>query len=121
MASTEYDVGDVTDFPAAQAQRRKAGSRHLAIVRRDESFFAVRDICPHQGARLSSGTVSGTPKNCLPGEEVVLDRVGEVLICPWHGWEYDLVTGKTLDNPSSGRVRTYPVRVEGGRVLVNVG
>jgi 3-phenylpropionate/trans-cinnamate dioxygenase ferredoxin subunit len=121
MDSKEHDVGAVSEFEPGEIRKKMVGSRAIAIVRKGDSFLAVRDLCPHQGAPLSSGTVSGTPRRCVPGEEIVLDRVGEILICPWHGWEFDLISGGTLDNPRSGRVRTYPVRVKGNRVIVNIG
>ena len=43
------------------------------------------------------------------------------LSCPWHGWEYDVRTGRSLCEPEKVRVRTYPARVEDGRVLVELG
>jgi nitrite reductase/ring-hydroxylating ferredoxin subunit len=46
-----------------------------------------------------------------PGE-YVWDREGEILRCPWHGWEFDLTTGRSIFNPHKLRVRTYEVTVE---------
>jgi 3-phenylpropionate/trans-cinnamate dioxygenase ferredoxin subunit len=121
MDSREYDVGAVDDFRPGEVRRKSIGKRGIAIVRRDDNFYALRDLCPHQGAQLSTGTLSGTPRPCLPGEDIVLDRIGKILICPWHGWEFDVANGRSTDSPCSGRVRTYPVRVCEGRVMVNVG
>ena len=121
MVSREHDVGAVSDFAPGRPHRLTVAGRPLVLVRKGETFFALRDICPHQGAPLSSGKVSGTPKPCLPGQEIVLHRVGEILICPWHGWEFDLSKGCAIANPRRGRVRTYPVRVKGDRVIVDSG
>jgi 3-phenylpropionate/trans-cinnamate dioxygenase ferredoxin subunit len=56
----------------------------------------------------------------MPGEAIPYGRVGEILACPWHGWEYDLSSGRSLTSPDRVRVRTYPVHVEGGRVLIDL-
>jgi 3-phenylpropionate/trans-cinnamate dioxygenase ferredoxin subunit len=57
---------------------------------------------------------------CLPGQEIDIEREGEILVCPWHGWEFDLATGCSLLDPERVRVRAYPARLEGGRVLVDM-
>lgn len=120
MGSNEYDVGAVSDFEKGRACRIQLAGKAIVLVRKEDAFFALRDVCPHQGATLSRGIVSGAIKPCLPGEEIVLDRVGEILICPWHGWEFDLRKGEAIANPDGGRVKTYPVRVERNRVVVAI-
>jgi nitrite reductase/ring-hydroxylating ferredoxin subunit len=55
------------------------------------------------------------------GGEVVYESAGRVLQCPWHGWSYDVTSGRSLFDPDRVRVRTYPVRVEGDRVVVDLG
>jgi nitrite reductase (NADH) small subunit len=75
---------------------------------------AIRNRCPHMGAPLCLGTIrereSGTP-----GRYELEGR--RVLHCPWHGWEFDLDSGRCPDDPKM-RAAVYPVRVEDGRVLV---
>ncbi len=114
------DVGAVSDFVSGQPTRVEGGGRALVVVRRGDEFFALRDICPHQRARLSAGTVSGTSLPCRVGETVPWGREGEIVSCPWHGWEFDLRTGRSLADPHRVRVRCYPVRVSDGRVWVDV-
>ncbi len=65
----------------------------------------------HQAAPLCLGSVQGM---LLPGKpgEYTWARDGEILRCPWHGWEFDLLTGRSVLNPHKTRVRTYEVRVE---------
>jgi len=46
-----------------------------------------------------------------PGE-YIWGREGEILRCPWHGWEFDLITGRSIFNPHKMRVRTYEVTIE---------
>ena len=90
------------------------------VVRSDRRFFALRDICPHQGAPLSAGKLDGTALPCRPGEEISYGRMGEILTCPWHGWQFDLASGRALIEPDRFRVRIYPVHVAGGRVVVQM-
>jgi len=93
--------------------------RGLVVVRWQERWWALRDRCPHQGARLSGGVVSGRVPPCLPGEQITVIDDEPVLVCPWHGWEYDVATGRCLHDPEI-RVRAYQVKVEEGRVWVEV-
>lgn len=72
-------------------------------------FFAVKNVCPHQGAPLCQGSIHGTHRPCEVFE-FRPDLQGRVLRCPWHGWEFDIVTGKGLYDARS-RVATYPVEV----------
>ena len=120
MALNIRDIGAPTDFEDGKPQRVEVDGRALVVVRQAERFSALRDTCVHQGARLSAGKVSGTSLPCLPGEEIEYGRIGEILTCPWHGWEYDICTGRSLIDPQKVRVATYEVRVEGGRVLIYI-
>ena len=45
---------------------------------------------------------------------------GQVLRCPWHGWEFDIATGCSLFDPDT-KLMSYPVHVENGRILVEIG
>ncbi|MAF11404.1 2Fe-2S ferredoxin [Candidatus Poribacteria bacterium] len=118
MPSREHDVGSAAEFGDCEPKGVSVEGRALVLVRAGDAFFAARDICPHQAARLSEGEVRGTTAPCKPGEDVRYGREGEILVCPWHGWEYDLTTGRALVDPDRVRVATYPVRVVDDRVLV---
>ena len=74
-------------------------------------YHALRNVCPHQGAPLCRGPLTGTT---LPGPagSFRYGREGEILRCPWHGWEFDVTTGRSIFNPHAVRVRAYPVAVE---------
>jgi 3-phenylpropionate/trans-cinnamate dioxygenase ferredoxin subunit len=119
MASRAHDLGAAAEFAAGSLRRVEVEGRALVVLRQGEEFFALRDRCPHQGAPLSAGHLGGTPLPCRPGEPVEYGRLGEVLTCPWHGWEFDVRTGRALANPQA-RVRAYPVRREGERLLVEL-
>ena len=82
-------------------------------------LYAIRNVCPHQGADLCRGTLSGTMVPSSP-YEYRYDLEGRVLRCPWHGWEFDLATGEKLFDPASqARVKTYGVAVEDGVVVLD--
>ena len=120
MASKGVDLGAVEAFADGDVQRVEAGGRGLAVVRRGDVFYVLRDICPHQGARLSDGQVTGQVAECSLEGEAVLERDGEILVCPWHGWQFDLCTGRSLVDGEKNRVRSYPVRIAAGRVLLEL-
>lgn len=82
-------------------------------------YFALKNVCPHLGAPLCLGSVHATHRPS-PVFEFRPDLEGRVLRCPWHGWEFDIVTGKALYDANS-RVATYPCAVdENNDVVVSV-
>lgn len=92
----------------------------ILILRRGQQFYALRDTCPHQGAPLSAGWLSGT---ALPSEagSISYGRAGEIIRCPWHNWEFDAFTGRSLHDPVKQRVKAYRVRVDRDSVFVETG
>lgn len=95
------------------------GGRGIALVRRGSRWWALRNACPHQGARLSEGAASGKVMPCMPGDTIVMVDDEPVLICPWHGWEFDAATGRCVTD-SGQRVRAYEVKIDAGRVWVEM-
>jgi nitrite reductase/ring-hydroxylating ferredoxin subunit len=80
------------------------GRRHVVVVRAtDGSFHALVDLCPHQGARLSTGPL-----------------MDDVLRCPWHNFGFDIRTGRSVLEPDRYRVKTFDVTVEDGEVVVDL-
>ncbi len=90
----------------------------VAVFKVGGRYYAVRNVCPHNGAPLFFGRVSGT---LVPSEarQYVYGMENQVLRCPWHKWEYDLETGRLLTNERV-RVKTFPVTVTDGEVRVEV-
>jgi nitrite reductase/ring-hydroxylating ferredoxin subunit len=82
------------------------------------TFVAALNVCPHELAPVCLGRLGGTTLPSLPGE-IRWGRDGEILACPWHGWEFDLLTGEALADRKS-RLRLYPVSVEDGLVYVTL-
>jgi len=91
------------------------------MIRWDSRVYAIRNICPHMGARLSDGKVGPRIVSEHPLQERTADRNRPVVLCPWHGWTFDLLSGCSLYDPDRHRVRSYPVTIEAGRVIVDMG
>lgn len=81
-------------------------------------LVAYRNHCPHQGAPVCQGRVTGTTMPCAPGEYTYGLR-GRVLVCPWHGWEFDLHTGRALFGGRT-RLARVPVTVDDGKVMLHL-
>lgn len=120
MTLSELDIGAVNDFVQGKPKRVEVNGRALVVVREQDEFYALHDTCPHQGASLSKGHVSGTTLYCKPGESIPYGSDGQILVCPWHGYEYNLRTGCSIFDPETIRVRSYLLHVEGDRVLINL-
>jgi nitrite reductase/ring-hydroxylating ferredoxin subunit len=91
--------------------------REIGIFNVGQEFFALINRCPHEGAALCLGRIVGRMESDSPGK-YRLTHVGEMLRCPWHGWEFDIRTGQSWCDPEHTRVRSYPVSVEPGESLV---
>jgi nitrite reductase (NADH) small subunit len=112
-------AGSVSDFELDRFRVLELDEREIGVIRTRAGFFAVRNSCPHQKAPVCAGTVGGAMLPSAPGRrEYGLE--GEVLRCPWHGWEFHLTDGKALFGTSRKRLVTYPVTVEGGAVYVSL-
>ncbi|HVL84491.1 MAG TPA: Rieske 2Fe-2S domain-containing protein [Pseudonocardia sp.] len=108
-----HPVGRVSEIPPGSRRIVEVDGRSIGVFNVGGRFYALRNICPHQGAPLCLGSVGGTAVPSRPGE-YVWAREGEILTCPWHGWEFDLTTGRSVFNPHRTRVRSYDVSVRSG-------
>jgi nitrite reductase (NADH) small subunit len=115
---TKLPVGAADDFVEGRFKFLTIDSREIGIIRlRGGTFRAVLNRCPHKGAPICKGHVGGTWPPSGPGE-LEFAREGEVLVCPWHGFEYDLVSGEELYKDRPTRLRMYETSVEDGQVMV---
>jgi nitrite reductase/ring-hydroxylating ferredoxin subunit/ferredoxin-thioredoxin reductase catalytic subunit len=97
----EVRVAAFSDLSDGQARHIRVGKRDLALVRVDGEVFALSNLCRHAYGPLAEGFTED-----------------HYLVCPWHGWRFDVRDGST-DHPDAD-VRTYPVTVRGGEVFVRV-
>ena len=82
------------------------------------SLYALHNRCPHRGGALCLGPVTGTALDDA-GFRFVYGRKGELVRCGWHGWEFEIATGRSLVDPRV-RAKTFPVELENGGVYVLV-
>jgi len=94
--------------------------RSIGVFNVKGSFHALRNLCPHEGAELCRGVVTGMNESSEVGEFRWV-REGEILRCPWHGWEFDILTGRSVFDPNGVRVKTYETVVETFPVSVDEG
>ena len=96
------DIGTLNDIPLRGARLVKTHAGCIAIFRTaDREVFAASNACPHKGGPLSEG--------------IVHDRK---VTCPLHNWVFDLETGEA-QGADDGRITTYPVRIDGDRLLLD--
>ena len=117
----QIPVGKTTDFPVGKFVIKDIEGREIGITQlKNGEFRAVRNVCPHKGAPICKGLVCGTSLPSGVGE-LVYGRDGEILACPWHGYEYDLLTGQELIQVGTPtKLLMFPTTVENGNVIVTL-
>lgn len=114
------DAGPAETIVAGRFTMIVAGTRRIGVTRlANGELRAVRDRCPHKAADICKGILGGTWLPSAPGE-LTFGRQGEIVACPWHGYEYDLATGAELFWPGGTPLRMYPAEEADGRVFVIV-
>jgi nitrite reductase (NADH) small subunit len=96
-------AASLADCPPGSALETVAAGRIVALYNVSGTLYALDGVCPHQGGPLGKGCLTGT-----------------IVTCPWHGWQFDVRSGCHLLRPSLVQP-SFPVRVEGDGVLVDVG
>jgi nitrite reductase (NADH) small subunit len=114
----EHRVGAVEDFRQDGCRMVEVDGRSVGIITVAGRLFALRDRCPHRGAPMCQGTVSGTFVASAP-HQYVYGMHDAVIRCPWHGWEFDLETGRSLLEPDRVGVRVYQITVDEGVVVLH--
>lgn len=109
-------VAAAADVPPGQRIRVEVEGQPIAIFNVDGEFFGLLDRCPHMGGLLSKGVQIGLVEASKPGC-YSYDRAGEIVRCPWHGWEFDIRTGKSRFDPQRWKTRVIDVDVEEGREM----
>lgn len=97
-----YHVAKVAEVPPGTGKEVLAGDRVVALFNVDGTFYAIDGICPHAGGPLGEGELTGN-----------------IVTCPWHGWQFDVTTGQHCLNRQACQPR-FPVHVEGETVVVEL-
>ena len=95
-------MATLQELPPGAAKEVEFEGRVYAIFNLDGEISAIDGICPHQGGPLADGALEGT-----------------TVTCPWHGWQFDIRTGKTPLGPKIKQA-VYEVKIEGQDVMVAV-
>ncbi len=93
-------IASRADVPEGTGKTVEGAGRKIALFNVGGKFYAIDNTCKHRGGPLGEGELDGSH-----------------VICPWHGWEYDVTTGKNLDDDNV-RVACYPVKLEGDDILI---
>jgi nitrite reductase/ring-hydroxylating ferredoxin subunit len=112
-------VCPLQDLPDGAMRSFRVEGRELLLVRNGDRIYALRDICPHQGARLSDGMITCQRISGSVGE-YRLDGDNCLIRCPWHNWEFKLADGAAIHDPTRVRVSAYQTCVDDGQVFVVV-
>jgi 3-phenylpropionate/trans-cinnamate dioxygenase ferredoxin subunit len=110
----KYVVATVDEIAPGGRKIVSVKGRSVGVFNLNGAFHALRNTCPHQGGPLCEGLLGSLVQAGRPGD-YTLSRPGEMLRCPWHGWEYDIRTGQSWWTGTA--VRSYPVSVESGQAL----
>lgn len=119
----DHVVADESDLGDGDRVIADIEGREIAVFNLDGEFVAYLNWCLHQSGPCCEGTITGTMEATWNREELTQSlsytREGEILNCPWHGWEYDLTTGECLSRKDV-TLPQYPVRIEDGQVIVSL-
>lgn len=118
-----YRVCVVDEVPENGGVLADIGGREVGVFSYKGKLLAYDNRCIHQGGPVCTGELVGATRVKLTdGQEVAgvtLDEDELRLVCPWHGWEYDLATGE-LAHDHRIRLRRFEVTVEEGVVYIDV-
>ncbi|QCC49214.1 Rieske (2Fe-2S) protein [Halobellus limi] len=97
--SSLHRVASVGEIEAGESSVVDVDGEQVALFRIDDEYFALSNVCPHQGGPLGQGRVED-----------------ECVYCPWHGWQFDVESGEHVQGDDT--VPTYDVVVEDGEIHV---
>jgi 3-phenylpropionate/trans-cinnamate dioxygenase ferredoxin subunit len=98
-----HKVATKNDFPPGSARLVEVAGRSVAMFNVEGAIYAIDNDCTHDGGPLSEGVVN---EGCV--------------VCPWHGAEFDLATGKALTPPAVEDVRNYKVFISGDDISLEI-
>ena len=89
------------EVPAGSIREFQVEGKAIALANVSGKFYAINNTCLHRGGPLAEGELNGN-----------------VVTCPWHGWQYDVTSGKLTMNPAIGE-QCYPVEIRGEDIFVD--
>jgi nitrite reductase/ring-hydroxylating ferredoxin subunit len=98
----DFEICDADEIPDGERKIMRIGGRSMGIFHHEGEWYAVRNYCLHRSGPVATG-----------------DLEGDVLTCPWHGYQYDVKTGEFLLDPAV-KLETYEVGIRDGKVHVQL-
>lgn len=117
MSGASVDVGSSDEFMDRIFRIVAIDGKEFGVLRWGEAVYVVRNICPHHFSPVCRGLVRESAQSEAPGTIVLQDS--PIVICPNHRWEFRLPSGFAVRSRHS--IKTYPARIQEGRVLVDFG
>ncbi|MBM3609438.1 MAG: Rieske (2Fe-2S) protein [Alphaproteobacteria bacterium] len=117
----EFNVGKFADIPDGGHKVFAAGGREVGVFRAGEKLFAWENHCPHAGGPICQGKIFNRVDEKLSDDKRSLGlayRKERHIVCPWHGFEFDIATGKHPGDESV-KLRGIPVKVQDGQVFLS--
>jgi len=103
MSDGFVEAAAAGELAPGRMKRLDIGNRRILLANVGGRYYAVDDTCTHEDASLSTGFLNG-----------------ELIKCPLHGSRFNVRTGEALEEPAEAALRTYPVRLEGERILIDI-
>ncbi|MGO4474958.1 non-heme iron oxygenase ferredoxin subunit [Massilia sp. 2TAF26] len=104
MANNWLDISALDEVPEDDVLGVDTGGKDVALYKVEGQVYATDNLCTHGHARLCDGFLDGFE-----------------IECPLHQGKFDIRNGSPTCQPVTEAVRTYPVRIENGRVFVDLG
>lgn len=114
--NTRVLAGAVDDFDGAGCRIIKVQGKRIGVFKVGDKYVAYLDFCPHEGAPVCQGQRTSLKQSQKPSTGITVTRDDEILMCPWHGWEFDLLTGQCLTDRC--KLLQYDVEIAEGYVYV---
>ena len=115
--SGRHVVARAADLADGERLIVEVGGRSIGIFNLGGEFFGLLNRCPHAGAEMCRGQIGGAVSASVPGRyEYDGDR--KLIMCPWHGWEFDIRTGQSYFDPRNTRLRSFGIDIESGAAVV---
>ena len=114
---SKYVVAAADEILPGERKLVNVRGRPILIFNLDGDYFGILDRCPHQGASLCKGKLVGLVEADRPGQ-YNFTRNNEIIRCAWHGWEFDIRTGKSRCEPEKIKATRYNVETKIGSDII---
>ena len=114
---SKYVVAAANEILPGQRKLVNVRGRPILIFNLDGDYFGILDRCPHQGASLCKGQLVGLVESDRPGQ-YNFTRNNEIIRCAWHGWEFDIRTGKSRCEPEKIKATQYNIKTKTGSEII---